>query len=70
MAYSRSLETGTYIWSDSENIHFDDVEIPSNKIDIFLAKLYKDRYDEFQQRIENGNKLIQNHMKNMKDLEG
>ena len=39
MSYARVLETGVYIWSDGENLHFDLDEIPEDKINIFLARL-------------------------------
>lgn len=61
MSYARVLEAGTYIWSDSEYLHFDDIEIPEDKINIFLAKLYDTRKDEFDTRLQQGRELIEHH---------
>lgn len=40
MSYVRSKEAGTYIWSDGEYMHFNDVEVPEKDINIFLARIY------------------------------
>ena len=59
MSYARVLETGTYIWSDGENLHFDLDKIPEGKINIFLARLKDLRPDELNDRIIKGRKLIE-----------
>lgn len=59
MSYARTLETGTYIWSDGKNLHFDSDEISEDKINIFLAKLNDLRPDELNSRIDKGRKLIE-----------
>lgn len=56
MSYARVLDAGTYIWSDGENIHFDLDIIPEDKLNIFLAKLSK---EEFNDRIKKGKSLIE-----------
>ena len=56
MSYARVLDTGTYIWSDGENIHFDLDSIPEDKLNIFLAKLSK---EELNDRIKKGKSLIE-----------
>lgn len=61
MSYARPLETGTYIWSDGENLHFDLDEVPNDKINIFLAKLYDLRPDEFNSRVKEGRNLIEKY---------
>lgn len=58
MSYGRILETGHYIWPDSEGIHFDDVYVPNDTINIFLARLNDNRLDEMQERIQNGRDLL------------
>lgn len=58
MSYGRILETGHYIWPDGENIHFDDVCVPNETVDVFLARLYDLRKKEFKERIRNGRKII------------
>lgn len=59
MSYGRILETGHYIWPDENGIHFDDEYIPNEIINIFLAKLYDFRKDEFYNRLDMGRKAIQ-----------
>ena len=59
MSYARILETGAYIWSDGECIHFNDISIPDDIINIFLARLNDLRPEEFKTRIEKGRKLIE-----------
>lgn len=59
MSYARVLETGVYIWSDGENLHFDLDEIPEDKINIFLARLNDLKPDELNDRIIKGRKLIE-----------
>ena len=59
MSYARVLETGTYIWSDGENLHFGLDKIPEDKINIFLARLNDLRPDELNDRIIKGRNLIE-----------
>lgn len=59
MSYARPLETGIYIWSDGENINFNLTKVPEKYINIFLARLYDNKKDEFLDRIEQGRKLIE-----------
>lgn len=58
MSYCRILESGHYIWPDGENIHFDEVEVPDETINIFLYKLFNNRKDEFLERIKDGNEKV------------
>lgn len=58
MSYVRVNEAGTYIWTDGENVHFDLDEVPEDKINIFIAKLFDDRPVELQDRINKGRKLV------------
>jgi len=70
MSYARVLETGTYIWSDGDNIHFDNVKVPDNTINIFLARLNDLRPNELKDRINKGRKLIeQNKIVEVNDVE-
>lgn len=59
MSYARPLETGTYIWTDGNNLNFNLVKVPEEDINIFLAKLYDTRQQEFFDRIKQGRKLIE-----------
>lgn len=59
MSYARIVETGAYIWSDGKYIHFNDISIPEDTINIFLARLNDLRPEEFKNRIEEGRKLIE-----------
>lgn len=59
MSYARLLETGTYIWTDGNNLNFNLVKVPEEDINIFLAKLYDTRQQEFFDRIKQGRKLIE-----------
>lgn len=59
MSYARPLETGTYIWSDGNTMNFNLIKVPETDINIFLAKLYDTRQDEFLDRLEQGRKLIE-----------
>lgn len=58
MAYARILETGTYIWPDGEHVIFNEVSIPDKDINIFLARLYDSKKDEFRKRLSEGRKLV------------
>lgn len=60
MSYGRILETGHYIWPDGDGIHFDDVYVPNETIDVFLAKLYDLRNKELMERVRNGRNIIKN----------
>lgn len=59
MSYARMCDDGIYIWSDGENLNFNIVRVPENDINIFLAKLYDTRQEEFFNRVEQGRKLIE-----------
>lgn len=59
MSYARPLETGTYIWTDGNNLNFNLIKVPEEDINIFLAKLYDTRQQEFFDRIKQGRKLIE-----------
>ena len=68
MSYARILETGAYIWTDGENMHFNDIEVPENTVNIFLARLNDFRPKELSDRIIEGRKLIeQNRMVEVND---
>lgn len=60
MSYGRILETGHYIWPDEDGIHFDDVYVPNDTIDVFLARLYDLRKKELKERVRNGRMIIKN----------
>lgn len=60
MSYGRILETGHYIWPDEDGIHFDDVYVPNETIDVFLARLYDLRNKELKERVRNGRNIIKN----------
>lgn len=68
MSYARPLETGVYIYSDGENLHFNLDSIPEDNINIFLYKLYKKRPKEFKQRIKLGKALIKQYKKEMEEI--
>ena len=69
MSYARILETGVYIYSDGENLHFDLDEIPEWKINIFLARINDYRPDELQERINKGRQLIEENNMRGDDIE-
>ena len=66
MSYARVLETGVYIWSDGEYMHFDLNKIPEDTLNIFLARINDNRPDELRERIIKGRKLIE--LNKMKDI--
>lgn len=68
MSYARPLETGTYIYSDGEYMHFNLEMVPETDIDIFLYKLYTTRRKEFKQRVKNGKALIKQNKIDKDDL--
>lgn len=61
MAYTRIEESGTYIYSDSEYIHFLLDKVPEDYINIFLYKLVTNHKKEFNHRLELGEALIKQH---------
>lgn len=61
MAYARILETGAYIWSDGENLHLNDVKVPEDTINIFLARLHDNCPEELERRLQMGRYLIEVH---------
>lgn len=68
MSYARILETGAYIWSDGEYMHFNNDTVSENTLNIFLAKLNDTRPEELQERIILGRKLIEtNKMEDIGD---
>lgn len=62
MSYTRSLESGHYIWPDGENVNFDDKIVSNEAVDIFLFKLFNFRKTEFMDRIEKGKTKILNNL--------
>ena len=66
MSYARVLETGVYIWSDGEYMHFDLNKIPEDALNIFLARINDNRPDELRERIIKGRKLIE--LNKMEDI--
>lgn len=69
MSYARVLETGTYIYSDGEYMHFDLDKIPEDKINIFLARLNDLMPDEMNERIIRGRDLINKNKIEVNDIE-
>lgn len=67
MSYARILETGYYIYPDiNGNVVFTTgEEISNNEIDVFLYKLFNNRKEEFDKRIEHGKKLVEEHTKEL-----
>lgn len=63
MSYARNTETGTYIWSDGDYIHFNDIEVQERDINIFLAKIHDCRKKELKERIKLGRKEIKEFKK-------
>lgn len=59
MSYARILETGAYIWADEDNLHFNNIEVPNDTVNIFLARLNDLRPEELKDRIDKGRKLIE-----------
>lgn len=59
MSYGRIVETGHYIWPDGDGIYFDGTYIPDEAINVFLARIYDFRKDEFEQRVQLGRKIIE-----------
>ena len=58
MAYARPLETGTYIYSDGEYMHFLLEKISESDLNILLACLHDHHKAELEMRIEEGRRLI------------
>jgi hypothetical protein len=48
MSYARPMETGTYIYSDGEYMHFKLDTVSEDDINIFLYSLYSKRRKEFK----------------------
>lgn len=69
MSYGRIAGTGTYIWSDGKNLHFLDKSVPEDDINIFLYNLYTNRYSEFEDRLQQGKRLIDQYLEKMKECE-
>ena len=69
MAYARPLETGTYIYSDGQTLHINDIDIPEKDINIFLYDLYVNRKEELEERVSNGFISIQEHKKKLGDMD-
>lgn len=63
MSYVRSKEAGTYIWSDGEYMHFNEIEVSERDINIFLAKIHDCRKKELKERIKLGRNLIKKFKK-------
>lgn len=70
MSYARPLETGTYIWSDGEYMHFGAFDkVSEDDINIFLAKINDTRKDELEERIKKGRKLIEQNKLNLDEVD-
>ena len=69
MSYARPLETGHYIWSDGENLNFDDKVVPEEAVNIFLFKLFNYRKGEFIERIDSGRKIASDYLLNFRLLD-
>lgn len=59
MSYTRSTESGHYIWSDGEYLTIDDKIVDEEAIDVFIYKLYvgNDK-EEFWDRYKHGKDLV------------
>lgn len=66
MSYTRSGESGYYIYPTDETVEFvvSQASVSNEEIDIFLYKLFSKRKSEFFKRIKNGKKLIRNCERN------
>lgn len=60
MSYTRSLESGYYIYPTDETVEFvvSQASVSNEEIDVFLYKLYNKRKTEFFKRVKNGKKII------------
>lgn len=67
MSYGRILETGHYIWPDGEGVHFDNVYVPNETLNIFLVRL-KERPKEYKDRIKLGKETLKQHKMKLGDL--
>lgn len=67
MAYGRIIETGHYIWPDENGIHFDDIFVPNETINIFLARINDFMPGELKDRIIKGRKAIELNKMNIGD---
>lgn len=65
MSYGRILETGHYIWPDENGVHFDNDYIPNETLNIFLAKIYDYRHNEFKNRVKQGRRSIKLNKMNL-----
>lgn len=62
MSYTRSLESGHYIYPSVDGtVNFDGIDIEDEAVDIFIYKLFKNRKKEFYQRYKHGKQIIQQH---------
>lgn len=66
MSYTRSGESGYYIYPTDETVEFvvSQASVSNEEIDIFLYKLFSKRKSEFFKRIKHGKKLIKDYEKN------
>lgn len=67
MSYGRILETGHYIWPDEKGVHFDNVYVPNETLNVFLVRL-KDRPKEYRERLKLGKQTLKQHKMNLGDL--
>lgn len=70
MSYTRSLESGYYIYPTGETVEFvvSQASVSNEEIDVFLYKLYNKRKTEFFKRVKNGKKIIKkNRIEKEKD---
>lgn len=68
MSYAKPMETGTYIYSDGEYMHFKLDTVSEDDINIFLYSLYSKRRKEFKQRLKLGKALIKQNKKEMEEI--
>lgn len=66
MSYTRSGESGYYIYPTDETVEFvvSQASVSNEEIDIFLYKLFNRRKSEFFKRIKHGKKLIKDYERN------
>lgn len=67
MSYARILETGYYIYPDIDNnvVFTSGEQISNDEIDVFLYRLFTNRKEEFNKRLENGKRVIEEHAKEL-----
>lgn len=48
-----------YIYSDGDSLHFDDIKVDENMINVFLYELVEYRKDELNERVKKGKEAIE-----------